>query len=130
MGDFLTDKKTKKQMDREATVKHYILGFILECAYKTNVEEIFHIRRFLVSNLKIISEETFVNVLHELRSDMLLGVNLDKAYYRRMRFSIKVIPKTEKELADVTKKFYQFAKGYKNGKYISTNMSQTSYDKN
>ena len=121
-------KHLKKQNDRNETIKHYILGYLLECALKNDVNEIIKIRRLLVYDSKVIAVEEFINSLRRVRLVLFLDGSITKKDCRSLKKSIKTLPKTLEEQMIVIKKFQEFANSY-NGIFVNSKMAENSYEK-
>ena len=121
-------KNLKKQSDRNETIKHYILGYLLECTIKSDVNVIVEIRRLLVYDLKVIDVQNFIDTLKRVRIIFFLKMSINKKDYKNLRKSIKIIPNSRKEQTFAIKKMQEFANEY-NGVFVNSKMAESSYEK-
>ena len=129
MDNSLTSKETLKRKNREESIKHYILGYILECVRGKNRDNLKIIEDFLVNKLEIITEETFIYCIYRARVNSILFPKDTKSKYKSFRKSICVIHYDIEKQLDVLKKLAEFAETYKDGYYIKPNMIQCSFVK-
>ena len=127
MNIFSIDKKLARQKNREATIKHYVLGCILECAVKEDVMVTSRVRRLLVHELKIITEDTFINCLRVVRINRLFGINGTKKNYRALKSLIELVKYEKGEQIEIMKKLQEFAKNYENGLFINSKICESSF---
>lgn len=125
-NSFIDNKKMIKKKNREATIKHYILGYILECTIKNDVNVIVAIRRLLVCDLKIIKVETFIECLRKARENRLLGKSAKRNYKTLMKM-IELIEYEKEEQIEIIVKLQEFARSYKNGIFINSKMGESSF---
>ncbi len=128
MNSTITNKNLEKQKDREATIRHYILGYILECVVKNDLETTYKIKEFLVNDLKIITEENFVYCLYRARLNRVLMIKGTKKNYRLFKKVIVLRSFERKEQLFVIKRMKEFAEGYSNGLFIKPNMVECSFE--
>lgn len=121
-------KNLKRQSDRNETIKHYILGYLLECTIKNDVNVIVEIRRLLVYDLKVIDVQNFIDTLKRVRIIFFLNMSINKKDYKNLRKSIKIIPNSREEQTFVIKKMQEFANEY-NGVFVNSKMAESSYEK-
>lgn len=120
-------KNLKKQKDREATIKHYLLGYLLECVQKRDIEFMMLINDFVVKKLKVIDESNFDNCLFKLTfSTFLIGENT-RDNYRRIKSHMKIKVCDMETQINVINNLKVYADSYKNGKYIKARMIESSY---
>ena len=121
-------KNLKKQGDRNETIRHYILGYLLECAIKNDVNVIVEIRRFLVYDLKVIEVQDFIDALKRVRIISFLNMSISKKDYKSLRRSIKVALNSREDQTHVIEKMQEFANEY-NGVFVNSKMAESSYEK-
>ncbi len=121
-------KNLKKQSDRNETIRHYILGYLLECAIKNDVNVIVEIRRFLVYDLKVIEVQDFIDALKRVRIISFLNMSISKKDYKSLRRSIKVALNSREDQTHVIEKMQEFANEY-NGVFVNSKMAESSYEK-
>ena len=121
-------KNLKKQSDRNETIRHYILGYLLECAIKNDVNVIVEIRRFLVYDLKVIEVQDFIDALKRVRIISFLNMSISKKDYKSLRRSIKVALNSSEDQTHVIENMQEFANEY-NGVFVNSKMAERSYEK-
>ena len=121
-------KNLKKQSDRNETIRHYILGYLLECAIKNDVNVIVEIRRFLVYDLKVIEVQDFIDALKRVRIISFLNMSISKKDYKSLRRSIKVALNSREDQTHVIEKMQEFANEY-NGVFVNSKRAESSYEK-
>ena len=121
-------KNLKKQSDRNGTIRPYILGYLLECAIKNDVNVIVEIRRFLVYDLKVIEVQDFIDALKRVRIISFLNMSISKKDYKSLRRSIKVALNSREDQTHVIEKMQEFANEY-NGVFVNSKRAESSYEK-
>ena len=127
MDNYSIDKKALKQKDREDTIKHYILGYILECAAKNDITVISRIKTFLVYELKIISEETFMYCLYKAKINRILMVKFTRENYKLLKNKMVIMPYNREEQLVIIRKLQEFASRYESGAFVNARMGETSF---
>ena len=125
-SDFI-DKKALKRKNREATIKHYILGYILECAVKNDVNVTVSIRRLLVYDLKIITVDMFIECLRKAKANRFFGIKGTKRSYKAFKKQIELINYEKKGQIKIIRKLQEFAEKYENGIFVNSRMIQSSF---
>lgn len=128
MNNFNIEKKLAKKKNREATIKHYILGYILECIVKEDINVTRAVRILLIHNLKIITEETFIYCLRKARINRLLRVNGTKKNYSEFKKHIELVDYEYEKQVEIIKQLQEFANNFENGIFINTDMGKSSYE--
>lgn len=120
-------KKHAKMNNREATIKHYILGFILECIVRNDAEVLVGIRRFLVHDLKILSVDMFVECLRKARMNRLFGIRGTRKNYKNFKKMIQLVEYDEDKQIEILKRLQEYAKSFENGLYINAKMGESNF---
>lgn len=121
------DKNVAKMNNREATIKHYILGYILECVVANKPEVIVNVRRILVHELKILSVDMFIECLKRARANRLFGIKGTKKSYSNFKKIIQLVEYDEQQQIEILNKLQEYANNYKNGLYINSKMGESSF---
>lgn len=128
MHNFNNLKKLKKQMDREETIKHYVLGYILECMQRNNVNVTVSIRRFLVYDLKVLDEQVFISCLKIARMHNLFDNMVTSEQHKKVKQNIKLSVMSEEEQLEIIKRLRTFANNY-DGVFVNSNIANVNYEK-
>ena len=127
MNNFNIDKKMLKKKNREATLKHYILGYILECVAKEELSTTRSFRILLIYDLKIITEETFITCIRIVRINKLAGINGGKSNYKKLKKLIRLVEYDYEKQLEIIHGLQEFASNYQNGIFVNSKMGESSY---
>ena len=121
-----TEKNIVKQKNREATMKHYVLGYILECVKKNDATVIDDIKKFLVHDIQVITEKSFVCCLNKARCYYMMEI-LEPKYYRNIKASISLIFYGREKQLEIIRQMKRFAENYEDGIYVNANIGTSSF---
>lgn len=121
-------KNLKKQMDREDVLRHYVLGYILECALLEDKKAIANIKELLVDNLKLISNKNFIYCLYKTKINCCILFKYTRKDYRKLKSMIQIAHKTQEEQIKSFKELENFAKKFKYGIFVKPNMASCSFE--
>lgn len=123
-----SQKNLKKQIDREATIKHYVLGYILECMLKNDVNVTVAIRRFLVYDLKLLEEDTFITCLKRARFNDLFDNMETNTQYKKIKEIIKLPVMSKTEQLEIIEKLQKLANEY-DGVFVNSGIAKLNFEK-
>jgi len=127
MDNSCIDKKIIKQKNREETIKHYVLGYILECAAKNDLDVTTKIMEFLVHDLKAMTDESFIKCLLSVRVNKIALMNATKGDYRKLRKMISVISYSKEQQIVIIHKLLKFAKNFENGFFVNSKIAESNF---
>ena len=128
MSEEFICKKTKQEKNREATIRHYILGFILEATVKNDIKVTTAISDFLTKEIKITTEDNFIYCLKKARANRSLLIKGTKKNYKEFKKNIVLNLHEVKDKREVIKRIYEFSKKYEGGIFVKSDMAQCSYE--
>ena len=127
MDNSIIKKKLINKQNREATIKHYVLGYILECAVKNNTGITTKIMDFLAYELKVITDENFITCLLRARVYRLALINNVKCSYKMLKRKIEIASYNESDQKEIIRKLQHFANNFENGIFVNSNMGKSSF---
>lgn len=127
MNNFIIENKGLKCKSQEPIIKHYVLGYILECIVRKDYNIKLNIERFLVYEIKIISLSTFLNCIQKIRQYKLFDKEENIIKYDALTRMIEIIDYDYSQQARVIEMLQRFAENYDGGMYIHSNMRESDF---
>ncbi len=127
MNNFVIEKKRLKCKNQEPIIKHYVLGYILECIVRKDYNIKLNIERFLVYELKIISLSTFLNCIQKIRLSRTLEGDENIIKCADLLDMIEIIKYDYFAQTRIVEKLQTYAENYDDGIYINSKMAVTNF---